>query len=187
MPSIGEGSAFVALLPGALETLVSNIKTRFAAATHTHGTSGIEDGAVTPAKLSTRTRELIDAAAVSGPPATVLFDASTDGAVELTTSTATVQTDVNPTSFDRIRVTWSLGSQSHRYSCEIHPSQYTYTQVPFVDGYDSGSRVTMHVLRIGVNYGSLTLRIVGTVALVGDAIAIDSGNSAALRSIEGWR
>lgn len=52
MPSIGEGSRFVALLPGALETLVNNIKSGFATAGHTHGTSGIEDGAVTADKLS---------------------------------------------------------------------------------------------------------------------------------------
>jgi hypothetical protein len=43
----------VALIPGALEALVSNIRSGFAPSSHTHGTSGIEDGAVTISDVKT--------------------------------------------------------------------------------------------------------------------------------------
>lgn len=70
MAVIGEGTALVALQPGALEALVSNMRAGFAPAAHSHGASGIEDGAVTYAKLSA------DAVAALAPPAPydVLFE-----------------------------------------------------------------------------------------------------------------
>ena len=185
MSVIGEGSEFVALMPGALEALVSNIRSRFALVSHTHGTSGIQDEAVTIAKLADEVTDLIDAA--GGYPTVTIYDADVDGDVEVTTASTNVTLSESPASAARMRLTFSLGSVSHLYSCDVRPKSYMYTFVSFVDAYNDGSRITQHNVRVSLSGSTLTLRYVGAAALTGEAIALSSTNRLWLKSVEIWK
>lgn len=185
MPVIGEGSSFVALAPGGLETLVSNIRSRFAAISHTHGTSGIQDEAVTIAKLADEVTDLIDAA--GGYPTVTVYDADTDGDVEVTATSTNVTLSESPASAARMRITFSLASASHLYSCDVRPKSYMYTFVSFVDAYNDGSRITQHNVRVSLSGRTLTLRYVGAAALVGEALPLSSSNRLWLESVEVWK
>ena len=184
MSVIGEDSEFVALMPGALETLVSNIRSRFALTSHTHGTSGIQDSAVTAAKLASDVTDLIDAA--GGYPTITIYDADTDGDVEVTSTSTNVTLSESPATAARMRITFSLGSASHLYSCDVRPQSYMYTFASFVDAYNDGSRITQHNVRVSLSGRTLTLRYVGAAALAGEVLPLSSTNKLWLESVEVW-
>ena len=185
MSVIGEGSEFVALMPGALETLVSNIRSRFALASHTHGTSGIKDSAITAAKLASDVTDLIDAA--GGYPTVTIYDSDADGDVEVTATSTNVTLSESPASAARMRLTFSLGSTSHLYACDVRPRSYMYTFVSFVDAYNDGSKITQHNVRVSLSAATLTIRYVGAAALAGDVLPLSSTNRLWLRSVEIWK
>lgn len=237
MSVIGEGSEFVALMPGALEALVSNIREGFAAIAHTHGTSGIEDGAVTNAKLANlavsttkladrcvssfkigdmavqtgklypqavttekikdkavttakladEVMSLIEEASGGGAaePKTI-YDADSDGSVEVTATSTVVTLSESPASCSRLRLNLTLGSTSHLYSVELAPASYMYTFGAFVDAYNDGSRITLHVLRLSLSGANLTLRYVGAVSLAGDVLPLSTNNKLWVKSVEVW-
>lgn len=185
MSVIGEGSEFVALMPGALEALVSNIRGRFATASHTHGTSGIQDSAITVAKLADEVTDLIDEA--GGYPTVTIFDADADGDVEVTATSTSVTLSESPATVARMRLTFSLGSTSHTYSCDVRPKYYMYTFVSLVDAYNDGSRITQHNVRVSLSDSTLTLRYVGAAALAGEVIPLSDYNRLWLRSVEIWK
>ena len=113
MPAIGEGSSFVTLIPGALETLVSNIRSGFAPSSHTHGTSGIEDGAVTSAKLSA---DVLASLGVSSSDLyDVLYDDATGTVGSVTLAKAVTGYSAEP--YKRIVIYYcsTAGSQSTKY------------------------------------------------------------------------
>ncbi len=185
MSVIGEGSEFVALMPGALEALVSNIRGRFALTSHTHGTSGIRDSAITVAKLASDVTDLIEAA--GGYPTVTIYDASTDGSVEVTSSSVTVKLSESPADAARMRLTFSLASSTHLYSCDMRPLSCMYTFVSFVDAYNDGSRVTQHNVRVSVSDRMLTLRHVGATPRVGGVLPLSDYNRLWLKAVEIWK
>lgn len=185
MSVIGEGSEFVALMPGALEALVSNIRSRFAPASHTHGTSGIQNGAVTVAKLAGDVTDLIDAA--GGCPTVTVYDADADGSVEVTSSSVNVTLSESPAEAARMRLTFNLASTSHIYACDVRPQHYMYTFVSFVDAYNDGSRVTQHNVRVSLSDKTLTLRHVGATSLAGEVLPLSDYNRLWLKAVEIWK
>ena len=185
MSVIGEGSEFVALMPGALEALVSNIRSRFAAASHTHGTSGIQNSAITVAKLASDVTDLIDAA--GGYPTVTVYDADADGSVEGTSSSVNVTLSESPADAARMRLTFVLASTSHIYSCDVRPKSYMHTFVSFVDAYNDGSRVTQHNVRVSLSGTTLTLRHVGATPLAGEVLPLSSTNRLWLKAVEIWK
>ena len=185
MSVIGEGSEFVALMPGALEALVSNIRSMFAAASHTHGTSGIRDSAITVAKLASDVTDLIDAA--GGYPTVTVFDSDADGDVEVTATSTNVTLSESPEDAARMRLTFALASASHLYSCDVRPQYYMYTFASFVDAYNDGSRITQHNVRVSLSGKTLTLRYVGSAALAGEALPLSDYNRLWLKAVEIWK
>ena len=143
MPVIGEGTSLVAFVPGALEALVSNIRTKFARVGHTHGTSGIEDGAVTADKLSSDVL-----AAMGGVSEADLYDVlfeDDDGATG-TLTLANAVTGYGATAYKRLVIYhWacpgSAGSRCHGSTTleMTSPMQYSERNVALSSAVCSGS------------------------------------------------
>ena len=113
MPNIGDGSSFVAFQPGALETLIFKIRTRFSPISHTHITADIEDEAITAAKLSP------DAIAALGVSSSDLYDVLYDDATGTVGSVTLAKpvTGYNAEPYKRIMIYYcsTAGSQSTKY------------------------------------------------------------------------